>query len=97
MLDAGSDVHQVADAVMAELKGAMAITTFHLDAYLAHHPIAGLDAKGLRKLIESRGGRVLSSALTPDETLTAPIAATMREHFAAYLTTVPAPALETVA
>jgi hypothetical protein len=96
ILDPSSDVYQVADAVMAELKGAMAITSFHLEAYLAHHPIPGHDAKSLRKLIESRGGRVLASALTPDETLTAPIALTMREHFAPYLEQVESPVLEAV-
>lgn len=93
ILDATSDVHQVADAVIAELRGAMAITTFHLEAYLAHHPMAGQDAASLRRLIEIRGGRVLTSALSPDETLPPAIARTMREHFAHYVDEAPTPAL----
>jgi fatty acyl-CoA reductase len=94
LLDASSDVHQVADAVMTELKGAMAITTFHLEAYLRHFPIPGHDAASLKRLIESRGGRVLASSLHPDDALPAPIARTMREHFAAYLDQVESPVLE---
>ena len=84
-LDEHSSVPAVAEAVVEELRAAMAVTEFHLEAYLAHHPIDGHDAASLKQLIESGGRRVLSSKLRPDETLSPHIARTMAEHFTGHL------------
>lgn len=84
-LDGRSDVPLVAEAVVAGLRRAMAVTEFHLEAYLAHHPVQGHDAVSLKRLIEARGGRVLASALRPDGTLSAGIARTMLAHFDEHL------------
>ena len=82
MLDATHDVPAVADTVIEELRGAMAVTTFHLRAYLAAHPIVGHDAASLQRFIEASGGRVLESALETPRDMDPMVAATLREHFA---------------
>lgn len=63
LLDRESDVHAVSQEVIERLRGATVASTYHLEAYLAHHPECGLDAPALRRLIEARGGRVLESEL----------------------------------
>lgn len=83
MLDAESDVPEVASAVIEELHAAMAVTEFHLRAYTAAHPIPGHDAESLARLIAAGGGRVLASALPTPTDMSPLVAATMREHFAA--------------
>ena len=85
LLHERSSVPAIADAVVAELRAAMAITEFHLDAYVKHHPVPGHDAGSLKELIEASGGRVLTSALRADETMPIAVARTMREHFDRYL------------
>jgi len=80
-LDARTDVPAVAETVIDELRAAMVVTEFHLEAYLAHHTVRGHDAASLKRLIEARGGRVLASALRPDVAITAEVARTMRAHF----------------
>jgi len=82
LLDAESDVPQVADAVIQELRGAMAVTAFHLRAYTAAFPIPGHDAASLQRFIEASGGRVLESTLPTSTEMPAVVAATLREHFA---------------
>lgn len=63
-LDAETDVHEVARAVVAELQRATAPTTHHLRAFAAVHPGAP-DPAWLREAIERRGGRVVESTLVP--------------------------------
>jgi hypothetical protein len=76
------DVPRVSQEIIRELRGATVATTYHLNAYLLHHPIKGLDPKTLRREIEDRGGRVLESALEPPADLDIRIAATLRHQFA---------------
>ena len=92
-----SSVPAVADAVIDELGAAMAITEFHLAAYLAQHPISGKDAASLKCSIEALGGRVLTSALHPDGTMSSAVALTLRAHFAAYLPAQTSPTVRTIA
>ncbi len=84
-LDASSDVATVADRVMRELRDAMPVTTFHLAAHLAQHPIEGHDATSLRRVLEARGVTVLESDLRADDptgpAIPPDIARTFGEHF----------------
>ncbi len=84
-LDASSDIGDVSLEVIERLRDASAITTYHLEAYLAHHPEDGMNAATLRALIEDRGGRVLESQLRPPADLHPLIAGTLRQQFAHYL------------
>lgn len=95
-LNATSSVPAVADALIGELGAAMAITEFHLAAYLAQYPMSGHDAASLTCLIEARGGRVLKSSLRPDGTMSSAVARTMRAHFAAYLPAAVSPAMRAI-
>jgi len=81
-LGPGSDVGAVSHEVMAQLRAATVTTTFHVDAYLRAFPQPGLDASGLQRLIERRGGRVLPSNLAVPADLDPRIAATFRNQFA---------------
>jgi alcohol-forming fatty acyl-CoA reductase len=76
------DVQVVSTEVIRSLEGATVTTTYHLQAYLARHPIAGLDPGWLRGAIEARGGRVLESSLNPPADLDPLIAAGLRHQFA---------------
>lgn len=64
-LDAESDPYALARAITAELQRQTVTTTHHLRAFLMRHPEVETDVKGLRRLIEQRGGRVLESSLKP--------------------------------
>ena len=64
---------------------ASAVTTYHLDAYLAHHAEDGMDAAAIRSVIEDRGGRVLESQLRPPADLHPLVAGTLRQQFAHFL------------
>ena len=98
MLTADSDTKVAGDQIIHELRGAMAVTSFHIDAFVASmhgqladgsnaasDPIAELDAASIRARIEAAGGRVLESRLPLPENLDPLIARTMREHFAHFL------------
>jgi fatty acyl-CoA reductase len=93
MIDASSDAQTVGDRVIEELRGAMAVTSFHIDAYAAslengsNTEAEELDGDMIRERIEASGGRVLESRLPLPEDLPPVIALTMREHFAHFLTT----------
>lgn len=80
-LDHQSDVRATADAIIAELRGAMAVTEYQIRAYLAQHPIAGHDLATVQRALEARGCRVLSSPLPLDPQMNPRIAATFGEHF----------------
>jgi hypothetical protein len=80
-------VHRVSHEVIRRLEGATVATTFHLQAYLARHPIDGLDPAALRCAIERRGGRVLDSPLEPPSDLDPRIAAGLRHQFAHWFET----------
>jgi alcohol-forming fatty acyl-CoA reductase len=96
-LHPGSDVREVSQEIIRRLEGATVSTTYHLRAFLSRHRFGGLDAGGLRRAIEERGGRVLESSLAPSPDLDPLIAATFRHQFAHWFETdrdtpVPAPA-----
>lgn len=58
-----SDVYAVSKAVMQQLQQKQVVTTYHLQAFLRHHPELGYDLNSLRAAIEARGGTVLESPL----------------------------------
>jgi fatty acyl-CoA reductase len=80
-LHEASDVHQVSQEIIQRLREATVTTTYHLEAYLLHHPQKGFDPKSLRKAIEERGGRVLESGLEPPDDLDIRIAGSLRQQF----------------
>jgi len=80
-LDHTSDVRATADAIIAELAGAMAVTNYQIRAYLAQHPIPGHDLASVQRTLEARGCRVLESALPVDAQMHPRVAATLGEHF----------------
>ncbi len=84
------DVPEVSQEIIRRLRQATVATTYHLEAYLQHHPVEGLDPKTLRRQIEERGGRVLESALEPPPDLDIRIAGTLRHQFAHHLADDPA-------
>lgn len=90
IMDEHTDAKRAGEAIMRELRGAMAVTSFHIDAYVAGHPEAGVDAAEVRANVAASGGRVLESRLTVPATMSKEISATMREHFAQYVTRAPA-------
>lgn len=81
-LGPSDDIHQTAADVMTGLRSAMAATTFHLDAYVAHDPAT--DREQLRAAIEAAGGRVLKSDL-PVPPMSPAIAQTMWHQFGHHL------------
>lgn len=100
MVDATSNAQQVGDQVITHLRSAMAVTSFHVDAYaasLANAPATvsdgssenadaeHWDAESIREAIEAGGGRVLESRCPLPEDLDPIIARTMREHFDHFL------------
>jgi alcohol-forming fatty acyl-CoA reductase len=61
LLNKESDVHAVSRAVMGQLQKNYVVTTFHLRAFLHHHPIPGYDLGTLTQAIQDRGGTVIES------------------------------------
>ena len=84
-LDGQCDVGDVSWEVIERLREASAITSYHLEAYLAHYSEDGMDAAALRSLIEERGGKVLESRLRPPADLHPLIAGTLHQQFAHFL------------
>jgi 1-acyl-sn-glycerol-3-phosphate acyltransferase len=78
-MSAESDVRQIADDIIAELRGAMAVTAFHVQAFAAAE---GVDPAALRAVIAASGVRILESKLDVPVDLHPVIARTYREHFA---------------
>jgi 1-acyl-sn-glycerol-3-phosphate acyltransferase len=76
------DVHAVARDIMDELRRATITTTYHLRAFLARHPVGGIDIEWLARAIVERGGRVLPSELQPPPDLDPVVAGTMWHQFA---------------
>ncbi len=58
-----SDVYAVSRAVMQQLQEKHVVTTYHLRAFLHHHPDLGYDLQSLSEAIEARGGTVIASPL----------------------------------
>jgi len=58
-----SDVHAVSHAVMQQLQAGYVVSTYHLRAFLHHHPKVPYDLQGLIEAIQARGGTVLESPL----------------------------------
>ncbi|MBC8085833.1 MAG: SDR family oxidoreductase [Phycisphaerae bacterium] len=90
LLDGSINAAQAGDQIIAELRRAMAVTTFHIDAYAASNPPDGLDAGEIRARLAAAGVRVLESRLPVPPDMTPEIARTMREHFAHVVDGVPA-------
>jgi 1-acyl-sn-glycerol-3-phosphate acyltransferase len=84
-LDRDADAHAVSHQVIQQLREATVATTYHLEAYLAHHSLPGEDFASLRYAIEERGGRVLESRLKPPKNLDPLIAGTLRQQFVHHL------------
>jgi fatty acyl-CoA reductase len=85
VLDAGTTAARAGDEIIRELRGAMAVTSFHIDAFVASPHADGADAAEIRAQVFAAGGRVLESRLAVPDDLDPFIAATMREHFAHFL------------
>lgn len=81
-LDLRTEVEAVADTTVRELESALVATTFHLGAFLRHHPVAGCDDAWLAATLRNRGLRVLESPLSPETPLAPAIAASFRHQFA---------------
>ncbi len=63
VMDNNSDVHAVSHAVMQQLQQSYIVTTYHLRAFLHHHPELGYTLQSLTEAIQERGGTVLHSPL----------------------------------
>lgn len=63
VMNQDSDVHVVSRAVMKQLQEKHVVTTYHLRAFLQHHPELAFDLNSLTEAIQARGGTVLDSAL----------------------------------
>ena len=85
LIDASHNAHVAGDEIIRELRGAMAVTSFHIEAYAASNPADGLTAADIRAFVIAGGGRILESRLPVPANLDPHIARTMREHFAQYL------------
>ena len=90
MLDAETNAQKAGDAIIRELRGAMAVTSFHIEAYASANSANGVSTAQLQAAIEEAGGRVLESQLPVPADLDPLIANTMREHFAHFLPPLPA-------
>ena len=62
-LNLGTDVGELADDVMGEIRGARVTSTYHLRCFLSDRPELAADLNWLRTAIEARGGRVIESRL----------------------------------
>lgn len=58
-----SDVYAVSHAVMRELQQSLTVSTYHLRAFLHHHPQLGYDLADLSAAVRQRGGTVIESPL----------------------------------
>lgn len=85
LLDGTLTSQQAGEAVIQELRGAMAVTSFHIEAYATTTAAQGLDAATLRAQLQAAGAHVLESRLPVPPNFDANIARTMREHFAHFL------------
>ncbi|MGE3725154.1 MAG: 1-acyl-sn-glycerol-3-phosphate acyltransferase [Candidatus Sericytochromatia bacterium] len=63
LMEPESDVHAVSHAVMKELQENYVVSTYHLRAFLHHHPELGLTLQSLTEALQARGGTVLESPL----------------------------------
>ncbi len=77
-LDPSTDVHALAQQVIARLQQNTSTTTHHLRSFLRHHPIRGVDVRWLRDAIARRGGLVLDSELYGEESVSQLIERCMR-------------------
>ena len=67
LLNAETDVPDLAHNVMRELQKNTVATDYHLNAFLTRYPDLQLSLKDLKYAIQQRGGTVLPSNLTPEE------------------------------
>jgi len=83
VLEPASDVHAVSRAVVAEHQRHMAISQFHIRAFLAEaalDPALAIDETWLTAAIRARGGRVVASSLAVPA-MTAPFAQSLRNQW----------------
>ncbi|MEO7997580.1 MAG: SDR family oxidoreductase [Gemmatimonadaceae bacterium] len=85
MMDGTTHAQNAGEEIIRELRTAMAVTSFHIEAYAASNPPEGNDPAVYRAKIEAAGGHVLESKLEVPANLDPLIARTMREHFAHYI------------
>ncbi|WP_426747661.1 SDR family oxidoreductase [Myxococcus faecalis] len=76
-----TDVRALSHTVMAELQRHTTVSSFHLRAFLAEHPIPGVDEAWLKDAIERRGGRVIASELPVPSPLTPTLAHSLRNQW----------------
>ncbi|WP_426752515.1 SDR family oxidoreductase [Myxococcus sp. Y35] len=81
LLQRDTDVRALSHALMAELQRHTTVSSFHLRAFLAEHPIPGVDEAWLREAIERRGGRVLASDLPVPNPLPPALAHSLRNQW----------------
>jgi hypothetical protein len=83
VLDADTDVRELAHAIIAEHQRHTTVTSFHLRAFLAETGLAasGVTAPWLAGAIERRGGRVLPSELPVPSPLAPALASSLRNQW----------------
>ena len=80
VLDSDSDIREVADTVIARLRSAMVVTSFHLEVCRELLAAEGWDVATARARIVAQGGHVLESELDGGMRLDPLIVRTMREQ-----------------
>jgi 1-acyl-sn-glycerol-3-phosphate acyltransferase len=80
-VDETEDIYQVSNAIVGELQDKTAASSFHLNAFLHHHPIPGVDLDWLKEAINARGGRIMESPLKDVESVDPLNERTMRYHW----------------
>ena len=85
IIDADHSAQRAGDKIVRELRGAMAVTEFHINAYVASNTDDKMTAAEIRAQIVAAGGRVLDSNLPVPDNFDPLIARTMREHFAHFI------------
>ena len=81
ILDGNTNATRAGDHVVRELRGAMAVTQFHLEGFAAAFPTEYGSAAEIRAQIEAAGGHVLESRLPVPDNFDPIIARTLGEHF----------------
>ncbi|WP_338864450.1 SDR family oxidoreductase [Myxococcus stipitatus] len=81
MLESSTDVRTLSCALMSELQRHTTVSSFHLRAFLAEHPIPGVDEAWLKDAIERRGGRVVASDLPVPSPLSAELSYSLRNQW----------------
>lgn len=81
LLNQSTDIRHLSEAIVGELQAKTAVSTLHLQAFLQHHPIEGVDLEWLQKAIQARGGHVIESPLQDVQHVDWLTERTMRYHW----------------